>query len=392
MQRPTASRRQMLATTALGTTALLGYRSSGGSTVATLVEEYNNWLTISAGETHTLSSGTNTQVEGMTFEDTGALVFEPDASLGFVTGDSDDDVEETTVVAETHDVYAVGESSATIVGELSDLTGYDDADGYFEFRESGDSFWNNSSVQTLESTGTFEDELTDLRPDTGYEFRAVVDAGDESDTGEILTFKTSEEETAVSVETVDATDIDESTAILVGDLSELTGYDDAECYFAYRENGDDIWIETTVQTLSTTETYDQKVTGLTGGTEYVFKALADGEEESSSGQELRFETEEDTEDAEDAAPVIEQFNVEDRSNPVWSRYDVDWTVSHEDGNLDTAITALLYNGTTVATESTNISGEEASFSHSLRVRGDVDEIRFSVNDTENQVTNETKSV
>ncbi|MFW6145154.1 MAG: fibronectin type III domain-containing protein, partial [Candidatus Natronoplasma sp.] len=63
-------------------------------------------------------------------------------------------------------------------------------DVHFEWRKTGDEMWNETPEQTMNSTGGFNHELTDLEPENEYEFRCV---SNHSQPGSILTFTTESE-------------------------------------------------------------------------------------------------------------------------------------------------------------------------------------------------------
>jgi len=84
-------------------------------------------------------------------------------------------------------------------------------------------------------------------------------------------------------------------------------------------------------------------------------------------------------------PKIETMDVTRTDIDDWSRFDVDWTVTDADGDLDMVVTTLLSQGTVVAADSTRVSGDRVSYTHRLRDRGQVDKLRITVNDVENQV-------
>lgn len=93
-----------------------------------------------------------------------------------------------------------------------------------------------------------------------------------------------------------------------------------------------------------------------------------------------------------ASPTIEQFDVTDKSNPQWTKCTVDWSVSDSDGDLDSVVSTLRYQGNVVAAETTRVTGDTSGYTHSLRDRGDVDEIQLSVNDTENNTATQSQSI
>jgi hypothetical protein len=84
-------------------------------------------------------------------------------------------------------------------------------------------------------------------------------------------------------------------------------------------------------------------------------------------------------------PKIEAVDVSRTDIDGWSRFDVDWTVTDADADLDMVVTTLHSQGTVVAADSTRVSGDWDSYTHRLRDRGEVDELRITVNDVENQV-------
>ena len=117
-----------------------------------------------------------------------------------------DDKEEENLAVETHNATDVDDSSATLNGELIELEDYEEATVYFEWGESGKDLPNTTDEQTLEPTGEFDDEVTDLDGDAEYEFRAVAEADDDSDTGDTLTF------------TTDSDDDDETTGPVIDEF------------------------------------------------------------------------------------------------------------------------------------------------------------------------------
>ena len=196
-------------------------------------------------------------------------------------------------------------------------------------------------------------------------------------------------EDSFGIATVAAQSISNSSATLVGEVTSLDSVSGASCGFEWRESGTAGWNATERQTVSSVGEYSDEVPGLDAETEYEFRAVAYEPERLNAATDSFYV---DSSADEEVDPGIEQFDVENRSNPAWSRFDVDWAVSHDGGELDTVVTKLRYEGSTVDAESTSVTGETASYSHLMRVRGPVDEIVLSVNDTENRVTTERKSV
>lgn len=112
---------------------------------------------------------------------------------------SDDDSDTRTVAVEalqvaptveTNGATNVDTSSATLNGELTDIGSASEVEVYFQYRETGETAWAETGVQTLTAAETFEETVTGLESDTDYEFRAVAESMDGSDIGDIQTLTT----------------------------------------------------------------------------------------------------------------------------------------------------------------------------------------------------------
>ncbi|WP_331235125.1 S8 family serine peptidase [Natronorarus salvus] len=110
-----------------------------------------------------------------------------------VDAESDDDDEESVSV-ETGEASDVGETSATLNGEVNTLEGADEANVGFEYGEAGGALSNSVDAGTVSGTGTFDAEVTDLDVDTEYEFRAVAETDETSDEGDGVAFTTEGED------------------------------------------------------------------------------------------------------------------------------------------------------------------------------------------------------
>ena len=207
--------------------------------------------------------------------------------------------EDDTASVQTDPATNVDFESAQLNGEVTDLGEETEVEAYFEYRETGAADWIETSKQTISTAQTYDETVTELDDDTEYEFRAVIDdtGGETLDTGSTLTFTTDVKQTG-SVSTDPASNVGSDSAQLNGELTDLGDFDEADCFFRYRETGAAEWTETTVQTLSSAQTFDETITGLTSETEYEFKAVADFDGEEETGDTLAFTTEEDSPDAE----------------------------------------------------------------------------------------------
>ncbi len=206
-----------------------------------------------------------------------------------------------------------------------------------------------------------------------------ADAPSEPDDG------SSDDET-VTVDSLDVQDVTDTSATLVGELTDLGDTASVTCSFEWREQGRDEWNTLDLETLDEADTFSAVLDGIASDASYEYRAVAEGDSRDVGGV-IQFNTKNRENNL-----SIDRFEVTNKSGSKWSWYDVDWTVTDESGSLDTVVSELRYKGTTVAADSTSVSGEKAQFSHELRVQGDVDEIRLSVNDTENKSQNQTVNV
>ena len=200
-----------------------------------------------------------------------------------------------------------------------------------------------------------------------------------------------DEDENVSVATGEATDIGETSATLNGEVTELENADEADVGFEYGESDGDLANTADAGTLSSTGTFDATVDGLESGTEYEFRAIAETTEDSDEGDVLSFTTGEDDDDEESTAPVIDQFDLTDTSNPQWARVEVDWAVSDDDGDLE-EVTSALNDG--VDSETSSVGGDSASGTHELRERGGHGEaeVTLTVTDENGNETTETDTI
>ncbi|ELY40818.1 S8 family serine peptidase, partial [Natronorubrum tibetense] len=68
----------------------------------------------------------------------------------------------------------------------------------------------------------------------------------------------------------------------------------------------------------------------------------------------------DDDESTDSEPVIDEFSVTERTSGPWTRADVDWAVSDEDGTLESVTSELLDGESVVDSETTAVSGSSAS--------------------------------
>lgn len=207
--------------------------------------------------------------------------------------------------------------------------------------------------------------------------------------GEHAPFPTDEDDDRdiLTVTTGEATDIGSTSATLAGEVTALGDAEDVTVGIEIGTEPDDDDVRAVESgSMEETGSFTVEVSDLSPETEYSYRATATSESDSTVGEWKTLVT------GGQSSPSIENVEVHDISNDSFTGYAVDWDVSHPDGELDTVITKLRSDGQVVNAESTSVSGDREQFSHVLRVRGPVDEVRVSVNDRENQVKTETIDV
>jgi len=196
---------------------------------------------------------------------------------------------------------------------------------------------------------------------------------------------------SVAVSTGDATNVGTDSATLNGSLDDLGGADSADCYFEYRETGSNAWTATSGQTIGSTGSFSEDVSGLSSDTDYEFRAVADASDgDSNAGATNGFTT---GSSSGDGAPAIDRFELTDDGNPAWTRYYVDWEVSDGDGDLS-AVTSEMVDGSGAVLDSQRSSagGSSAAGTHYLESKSAASEIRLVVTDGSGNETGASKSV
>ncbi len=205
--------------------------------------------------------------------------------------------------------------STTLQGELTYLTIGETVDVYFRYREKGAPGWTSTSPQEITATGSFHEDIEGLDQLTTYEFKAVVDWGEDEDVGDTLEVRTTgvlavsaavdalsvsrgrnistsiqAEIEAVaplviateelSITTKPATAVFSRSATLNGrlDLVETwTPGADVEVFFEYRKVGAGSWTETYPRDeMDESGNFSfQLIAVLTPSTDYEFRAVAE---------------------------------------------------------------------------------------------------------------------
>ncbi len=149
---------------------------------ATLGIESND-TSISCSEEVSTDEDETLTCEG-SFDTPGTYILEASCS-GDCSGSETMEVEvpEEEPVVDTVEATGIGQTEATLVGELVDMGTADEVDVYFEYNGT------ETDPETMVETGIFEHGVDDLEPGTEYDFRAVAD-GDGVGEGDWESFET----------------------------------------------------------------------------------------------------------------------------------------------------------------------------------------------------------
>lgn len=80
-----------------------------------------------------------------------------------------------TVTGETSS--SVTTKSSTLEATISDMGSHNSVDVYFQYKKSESSTWIDTSKQTKTAVGKFTHKLENLDPNTGYDFRSIIEFG-----------------------------------------------------------------------------------------------------------------------------------------------------------------------------------------------------------------------
>ncbi len=193
------------------------------------------------------------------------------------------------------------------------------------------------------------------------------------------------------VETIGSSNVTSTSAILEGKLTDLGGADSVKAWFEWADNFDLGNSEITDKmTFGAPGFFENTVDGLDPNTTYYFRALAENDAGIYKGAVKEFTTKEEEELAE---PEIRTFEVDTRTAGPWNRADVEWKVFHEDGELSEVKSELFDGeGKLLDSETTSVSGKEASGEHNLRTRDDANKVHLTVTDTKGQEASQTKKL
>jgi len=296
------------------------------------------------------------------------------------------------LIVSTQDVMNVGSTSATLNGSLDDLGGADSVHCYFKWQQMGMDSWETTAKQTITSTGSFSEDLSSLTDGSDYEYRAVTEASDgDVSEGSIVTFTTTEEPPAVRTDAPSI--VTDSNATLAGSLTDLGNAASADCYFKYRKIGATSWDSTATQTLSSTGSFTESITGLSTSTDYEYRAVA----VASDGDSVAGEIGSFTTSGSSTAPVIDSYWVtEARSPNPHCEITADWDVSDTDGDLESVSLVVLDSSDSIVDSATaSVGGSNASGTENFKikhVKNQMFDVTVTVTDTKNNSNSQTQTI
>ncbi|GGO02307.1 hypothetical protein GCM10009030_36700 [Haloarcula pellucida] len=156
------------------------------------------------------------------------------------------------------------------------------------YRPNGTSDWQRERVTNVTTTGLQYVELTDLHPETEYEYYAAATANGSVATGDVRTFTTLRDRPDVVA--TGATGVNESAATLRANVTDLGGATAALVQFEYKPQSADSWTYTDERQIGTTGPVAEQVAGLSAATDYEYRVTiraADGDEALSARSTFR---------------------------------------------------------------------------------------------------------
>ena len=214
------------------------------------------------------------------------------SDLEVITGDPDD----------------VNHDDAVLVCEVDGTDG-EDTDVWIEYGEDEDDLDSDSDVETVDDDGDVSITVDGLDEDTEYFYRCVAENDEDYDTGSTESFTTDEDGGHTgdrpSATTLSATSVDTDSAKLRCEVD--TNGDDADVWFEWGEDEDDLDERTSKVSVNddeTNQTVTKTITGLDEDTEYYFQCfIEDDGGEEDEGSVKRFTTDENGGTTEDAPEV-----------------------------------------------------------------------------------------
>lgn len=290
------------------------------------------------------------------------------------------------LAVETERSSDASDASLTFNGELLDVGEADSADVAFEYRQSDESAWTETSRQTLSGPGPFSATVDGLSEDTEFDVRAVASASDgDTDTGEVVVAHTTGDPDVVTLE---PTNVSDTSVRFLGHVRESGGSDFDE-FFEWGPAGDlsntatDIFYVTRLGSSD----FAADISGLDPGTTYEYRAVVEADDgDSDTGSVVSVTT--------DSVPEVDSFSVSAGTKGPHASITADWEVSDSRDALD-SVTVEVVDGSVVDSATTDVSGGTASGSDGFKIKHGANttyDVTVTVTNTDGSTASETRTV
>ena len=256
---------------------------------------------------------------------------------------------------------------------------------------------SSRSTSYNSTSGYYEDSLDTTQFSDGdhtFEANATDSAGNTSTSS--ITVTTDNTESAPVVDSLSASEVETSD----GDAEFDVSWDVSD------SDGDLSSVDLTLTDDTAGETEDTASISVSGssasGTTRLVAASDDGSgnsytvdatvTDSAGNTGSGSTTVSETEDT-NSAPSASIDGLNNRSNPRWDRYEVDWSASDVDGNLDTVVVEIVdSSGNTLDSVTNNVSGSSASGVDEVRSKSNGTEIVVTATDTDGASGSDSRSI
>ncbi|MEF8887132.1 MAG: S8 family serine peptidase [Haloarculaceae archaeon] len=256
---------------------------------------------------------------------------------------------------------------------------------------------SSRSTSYNSTSGYYEDSLDTTQFSDGdhtLEANATDSAGNTSTSS--ITVTTDNTESAPTVDSLSASEVETSDSDAEFDVDWSVSDDD----------GDLSSVDLTLTDDTDGETEDTASVSVSGdsasGTTRLVAAGDDGSGNSytvdatvtdSNGNTGSDSTSVSETESTNSAPSASIDGLNNRSNPRWDRYEVDWSASDSDGNLDTVVVEMLdSSGNTLDSVTNDVSGSSASGVDEVRSKSNGAEIVVTATDTDGASGSDSQSI
>ncbi|MDX1535588.1 MAG: fibronectin type III domain-containing protein [Candidatus Spechtbacterales bacterium] len=194
-------------------------------------------------------------------------------------------------------VLSVGNDSATLIAEVTDMGGADTVDVYFEYGESRGDLDQETDAVSIRRPSPVRAVINDLKSGTTYYFKAIaVNESEQKTETDILTFTTNSASDRPEIGEEDAINVTGNSATLVGSIDDTGEADTIRVSFVWGTSRVAINITTPSQTKTSDQIqtgnneFSEDIFGLEPGKTYYYKVVAENEVGRIESEVREFET------------------------------------------------------------------------------------------------------